>query len=173
MILRTRPLLRWIFRKSRYLLIWALLCLHCRGRSFVTQNDGVIWSWRASWTPADQLSTTYHNDRTIYEYNLAARGSLSQPGSNITGWYGRREMSTWVIILFWCPLEDGGHEARGGGKGTPGNSWWGCATQFSKSWPYFRPKNEIFHTGYQTISTSKIHTRFQSWPLGRNYVIIS
>ena len=33
-----------------------------------------------------------------------------------------------------------------GGVGTPGNSWWRCATQFSKSWPYFRPKNVIFHT---------------------------
>ena len=41
------------------------------------------------------------------------------------------------------------------------NSWWKCAaTWFSKSWPSFRPKNIIFHT------------RFQNWPLGRNYVII-
>ena len=35
--------------------------------------------------------------------------------------------------------------------GTAGNSWWG----------YFRPKTVIFHT------------RFQTWPLGRNYVIIT
>ena len=28
--------------------------------------------------------------------------------------------------------------------GTPGNSWRGCA------WPYFRPKNDIFHTCFQT-----------------------
>ena len=34
--------------------------------------------------------------------------------------------------------------------GTPGNSCWGCATRFSKSWPYFRPKNVIFHTLFQT-----------------------
>ena len=34
----------------------------------------------------------------------------------------------------------------GGGVGTPGNSWWRCATKFSKSWPYFRWKNVIFHT---------------------------
>ena len=33
---------------------------------------------------------------------------------------------------------------------TPGNSWWGCAAWFSKSWPYFRPKNVIFHTRFQT-----------------------
>ena len=33
------------------------------------------------------------------------------------------------------------------------NSWWGCAAQFSKSWPCFRPKQAIFHT------------RFQTWPL--------
>ena len=44
---------------------------------------------------------------------------------------------------------------------TPGNSWWGYAARFSKSWPYFRTKNVIFHT------------RFQTWPLGRNYVIIT
>ena len=30
------------------------------------------------------------------------------------------------------------------------NSWWGCATQFSKSCPYFKPKNVIFHIGFQT-----------------------
>ena len=41
------------------------------------------------------------------------------------------------------------------------NSWWGCAARFSKSWPYFRPKNVIFHT------------RFLTWPLSRNYVIIT
>ena len=37
-----------------------------------------------------------------------------------------------------------------GGGGTPGNSWWGCAAQFSKSWPYFRPKNVFFCTHFQT-----------------------
>ena len=35
----------------------------------------------------------------------------------------------------------------------PGNSWWGCAARFSKSWIYFRPKHVIFYT------------RFQTWPL--------
>ena len=40
-----------------------------------------------------------------------------------------------------------------GGRGTPGNSWWGCTAVFSKSWPYFRPKNVPFQT------------RFQTWPL--------
>ena len=39
---------------------------------------------------------------------------------------------------------------EGGGKGTPGNSWWGCAAQFSKSCPFLRPKNVIFHTHFQT-----------------------
>ena len=45
-----------------------------------------------------------------------------------------------------------------------GYSWqflWGCSAWFSKSWPYFRPRNVIFHT------------RFQTWPLGRNYVTIT
>ena len=45
--------------------------------------------------------------------------------------------------------------------GTPGNSRWGFAARFSKSWPYFRPKNVIFHT------------RFQTRPVGRNYFIIT
>ena len=38
-------------------------------------------------------------------------------------------------------------------SGTPRNIWWGCAARFSKSWPYFRPKNVIFPI------------RFQIWPL--------
>ena len=38
----------------------------------------------------------------------------------------------------------------GGGGVIPGNSWWGCAARFFKSWPYFRPKNVIFHTRFQT-----------------------
>ena len=40
----------------------------------------------------------------------------------------------------WC-------SSRGG---TSGNSWWGCAVRFSKSIPYFRPKNVIFQTRFQT-----------------------
>ena len=52
-----------------------------------------------------------------------------------------------------------GCTGRGGGGSTPRFSWWGCAKQLSKSGPYLRPKNFIFH----------IH--FQTWPLG-NYVII-
>ena len=34
--------------------------------------------------------------------------------------------------------------------GTPGNSRWGLAIRFSKSWPCFRPKHVIFHTRFQT-----------------------
>ena len=52
-----------------------------------------------------------------------------------------------------------------GGGGTPGNSWWGCAARFSKSWSYFRPKNVIPHPF--SDQTSKIHTRFQTLPLGK------
>ena len=36
------------------------------------------------------------------------------------------------------------------GGSTPRNSLWGCAARFSKSCPYFRPKNVIFHTRFQT-----------------------
>ena len=46
-----------------------------------------------------------------------------------------------------------------------------CAARFSKSWPYFRPKNVIPHPF--SDQTSKIHTRFQTFPLGKNYVIIT
>ena len=42
---------------------------------------------------------------------------------------------------------------------TPGNSWSGCVVRSPNPWPYFRPKNVIFYT------------RFQTWPLGRDYVI--
>ena len=42
---------------------------------------------------------------------------------------------------------------------TPVNSWWGCAVRSPNPWPYFKRKNVIFHT------------RFQTWPLGRDYVI--
>ena len=54
-------------------------------------------------------------------------------------------------------------------EGTPRNSWWGCAARFSKSWPYFRLKNVIFPHPFSDLMTPKIHTRFQTWPLGRNY----
>ena len=38
----------------------------------------------------------------------------------------------------------------GGGTGIPGNSWWGRAARFSKSWLQFRPKYVIFYTRFQT-----------------------
>ena len=44
------------------------------------------------------------------------------------------------------------------------NSCWGCAGRFSKSWPYFRPKNVIFHTRFQTWPL-KSTTHSQTWPL--------
>ena len=53
---------------------------------------------------------------------------------------------------FWQACTQGG----GGGGGTPGNSWWGYATQLSKSWPYFRPKIVIFHTCFQTSPLKSI-----------------
>ena len=45
-------------------------------------------------------------------------------------------------------------------RSTPGSSCWGCAARLSNSLLYFRPKNVIFHT------------RFQTWP-PRNDVIIT
>ena len=58
-------------------------------------------------------------------------------------------------------------EVRGG---TPGNSSWGCAARFFKFWPYFRPKKCNFLHPF-SHQTSKIHIRFKTWSLGRNYVI--
>ena len=46
---------------------------------------------------------------------------------------------------------------RGGGGSTPGNSWWGCAARFSKSWPCFRPKYVSFHTRFQSRPLKSIH----------------
>ena len=46
---------------------------------------------------------------------------------------------------------------KGSSRGsTPGNSWWGCAAWFSKSWPDSRPKNVIFHTRFQTRPLNSI-----------------
>ena len=40
--------------------------------------------------------------------------------------------------------------------GTPGNSWWGPAARFSKSWHYFRPKNVIFSTHFHACRLKSI-----------------
>ena len=45
----------------------------------------------------------------------------------------------------WCSSRGGV-----GGGGTSGNSWWGCVVRFSKSIPYFRPKNVFSQTRFQT-----------------------
>ena len=70
------------------------------------------------------------------------------------------------LLTGWC------ESYRAAGGGTPGNSWWGFAARFFKSWPYFRPKTCHFPHLFSD-KTSKIHTRFQTWPLGTNYVIIT
>ena len=54
------------------------------------------------------------------------------------------------LQVAWTAAQHNSMEGPGGGGGTPGNSWWGCAAQFSKSWPYFRPKDVISHTCFQT-----------------------
>ena len=56
-------------------------------------------------------------------------------------------MMTWFTPCSWPPE-----------GGTTGNSWWGCAARFSESWPYFRPKNVIFHTRLQNRSLKSIPT---------------
>ena len=59
---------------------------------------------------------------------------------------GRWAAQKRLMIFFLCRV----YQTRGYPGGTPGNSWWGCATRFSKSWPYSRLKNVIFHTLFQT-----------------------
>ena len=66
--------------------------------------------------------------------------------------------------------------------GTPGKPWWGYAARSSKSGHYFRPKNVIFVTRFQTwplksipvfrpgVSTSQNATYMFTY--NRNYVII-
>ena len=66
------------------------------------------------------------------------------------------ETSLWEVYLWPTTYPRGG---------THGNSWCGCAARFSKSWPYFRQKKINFPHPF-TDQTSKIHTRFQTEPLG-------
>ena len=54
---------------------------------------------------------------------------------------------------------------------TPGNFWWWCAAQVSKFWPYFRPKNVVFHTHFQTWPLKSIPA-FRTG-VSRNYVIFT
>ena len=104
--------------------------------------------------------------------------------SSLTRWYKRRSLKrkeNWRKILLGIQTGNklakpsffvGYSRPRGRGGSTPGNSWWGCAARFSKSWPDFRPKKCNSPHSFSD-QTSKIHTRFQTWPLGRNYVIIT
>ena len=58
----------------------------------------------------------------------------------------------------------------------PGGYSWqflvGVCRPVSKSWTYFRTKKCHFPDPFSG-QTSKIYTHFQTWPLGRNYVIIT
>ena len=56
--------------------------------------------------------------------------------------------------------------------GTPGNSWWGCVRPGSPSPDPISDQKSNFPHPFSD-QTSKIHTRFQTWPLGGNYVIIT
>ena len=61
----------------------------------------------------------------------------------------------------------------GGGGGTPENSWWrGCAARFFQILTLFQTRKCHFPHPLSD-QTHKIHTRFQTWPFGRNYVIIT
>ena len=55
------------------------------------------------------------------------------PCALISKLLGRR---CWPGLDYVCDAGQVTLKSRGGG-GSPGNSWWGCAAQFSKSRPYF------------------------------------
>ena len=52
---------------------------------------------------------------------------------------------------------------------TPGNSWWGCAARFFKSWPDFSPKNVIIHTCFQTRPLKSIRYIIRLGRKHKNY----
>ena len=57
------------------------------------------------------------------------------------------------LVDYICQMENSLgclHPGSGGGGSTPANFGWGCAARFAESWPYFRPRNVIFHTRFQT-----------------------
>ena len=94
-----------------------------------------FWSWKHCLQYRRPPSSEKNREKTrLWIAVVLSRFFLREEGRLYTGWH-----------------PDGG--------GTPGNSWWGCAARFSKSWADFRPKNVI------------IHTCFHTSPLGRNYVI--
>ena len=60
---------------------------------------------------------------------------------------------------------------KGSSRGsTPGNSWWGCPVL--QILTRFQTKKCNFPYPFSDQS-SKLHTRFHTWPLGGNYVIIT
>ena len=58
------------------------------------------------------------------------------------------------------------------GGSTLGNFWRGCARLVLQILTRFQTKKGNFPHPFSD-QTSKIHIRFQTWPLGRNYVIIT
>ena len=77
------------------------------------------------------------------------------------GRYNRIYWCLFTSFLRWCRWVPGG---------TPRHSCRGCAAQFPKSWPYFRPKCH-FPLPFSDL-VSKIYTRFQTY-VSRNYVTIT
>ena len=78
----------------------------------------------------------------IEEFHLSL---VSFAGRTETTHFSTRKHLSAITRILIPPKEGGG--------GTPGNSWWGCATRFSKSWPYFRLV--IFPTRFQTWHRQK------------------
>ena len=64
------------------------------------------------------------------------------------------------------------HLTPEGGGGTPGNSWWGVCRPVPQILTQFQTKKCNFPHRFSD-QTSKILTRFETWPLYRNYVIIT
>ena len=147
---------------------WLLVFYFCSLRSI----SSLAWP---SWGTARSLRLAIGKKIVLREKRrLPSPEVWAAPTSKVwrhsdRAWYSHfhsKRLRKKPLLTGWC------ESYRAAGGGTPGNSWWGCAARFFKSWPYFRPKTCHFPHLFSD-KTSKIHTRFQTWPLGINYVIIT
>ena len=78
-----------------------------------------------------------------------------------------RRYCVFVTAIFFCPEDSCCGEVPGGAGGTTGNPWWGCAPGSPNPDPTSDPKMSFSHPLSELAS--KIHIRFQTWPLRNCY----
>ena len=101
----------------------------------LTQRYGITGSvqkWFAS----------YLLSRTEFVQIECSRSSLRELNCGV---------SSWASVIYFVFLASGCFQSS-----ISANFWWGCAARFSKSWPYFRPKNAIFQTRFQARGPKSI-----------------